>query len=301
MFRLIDLIVSVVVIVVLGIAALGLKRSAEDDSVIVGCAEKLGQISQSLVMYEGIYNGQFPRTRYDPAAPITAYTGPMAADPFAADGPQPNDVTAALFLLARTMDLPAEAFVCPGAFRNGLAERDTFDRQTVKQRSNFHARVTDNYALANPYPDANAVAAGYSLDHFRSRLPNNFVIAGDTSPGGAGVKAATTQMSRMEMRLANSPNHERDGQNVMFADGSVQFFNSPFVGANFDNIYTSDKATGDQPGHSTDTVLLPVWTDGPQLTPLSIQARRWILVLSFVGVLGVMFWIVRHGMAKLPS
>ena len=303
MFRLVDLIVSVVVVIALAVAALGVKRSAEDDSVIIGCSEKLGQIAQSLVMYEGLYDGHFPRTRYDPAAPVTAYTAPTAADPFAATGPQANDVTAAMFLLARVMDLPAEAFICPGAFRNGLAERDPFDRQEARQRSNFHARVNDNYSLANPYPDAAAVAAGYSLDHFRRRLPGSFVIAGDTPPGGVGMTSATTRMSRQDLRMANSPNHERDGQNVMFADGSVQFFNSPFVGTNFDNVYTSElkSPTAVQPATASDTVLLPVWQDGPQVTPVSVQARRWILLLSFVGVLGVLFFIVRHGMAKHPD
>lgn len=299
MFRLIDLIVSVVVVLALGIAALGLKRQADNDSVIIGCRDKLGQIVQSLVLYQGLNNGQFPRTRYEPNAPLTAYTQPMAADPFAADGPKPNDVTAAMFLLARTLDLPSEAFICPGAFRNGLAERDPFDRDTAKKRSNFHARVNDNYALANMYPSPAATEAGYSLDHFRSRLPANFVVAGDTSPGGKGVHAATTQQSRMQMRQGNSPNHERDGQNVAFADGSVQFFNSPFVGVNYDNVYTSRAGeTSLQPAAAGDTVLVPDWEEGPQRTPFSVQARRWILVASFVGVLGVMAWIVRHGMKK---
>ncbi|HEX8324726.1 MAG TPA: hypothetical protein VF595_12535, partial [Tepidisphaeraceae bacterium] len=237
-FRLIDVLVCLVVVIALGVTAAGARRGAQENSVIIACAGRLGQIGQSLVLYQGLYDGRFPRTRYDPAAPLTAYTAPAAADPFSDTGPQPNDVTASLFLLARVMELPPENFICPSALRHGLAEIDSFDRVTVKNRSNFRSRLGANYSLANMYPDAAATAAGYSLDHFRDRLPATFVIAGDTNPGGESAAAATTHMSRMNLRMANSPNHERNGQNVMFADGSVRFFNSAFIGDGYDNVYT---------------------------------------------------------------
>src|SRR4051794_30275561 len=51
--------------------------------------------------------------RADPDAELTAFTNPSATDPFASDGPQPNDVTAALFLLVRSQHLSPETFICP--------------------------------------------------------------------------------------------------------------------------------------------------------------------------------------------
>ncbi|MGC4030720.1 MAG: hypothetical protein QM754_03075 [Tepidisphaeraceae bacterium] len=296
-YRLADLLVTLAVVVALGTAVAGVRRQAQDDSVIIGCSAKMRQLAQALVMYQSLSNGEFPRTRYDPAKPLTAFTNPDAADPFSDAGPQPNDTSAAMFLLARTIDLPPEAFICPGATRNNLAEEDDFDRQTARQRSNFRARLHDNYSLANMYPSVAAVAAGYSLDSFATKLPATFVIASDTNPGGPGPKVATTQMSRRDMRQANSPNHERDGQNVMFADGSVQFFNSPFVGTDHDNVFTSQLSPDNlQPAGAADSVLLPAWSDGPQLTARATVNRRWVLAVGGTGILLVMAWIVRHGM-----
>ena len=108
-----DVVVSGGVLAALTVGVVGARRSAQENSVIIACAGKLGQLAESLVMYESIDHGHFPRTRYDPAAPMTAYTNPDAADPFAPAGPAANDVTASLFLLARTLDLKPEAFTCP--------------------------------------------------------------------------------------------------------------------------------------------------------------------------------------------
>lgn len=288
-FRFIDLVVSLAVVVALAVGTLAVSRNAQENAVIVECQQRLGRIGQALAMYSGTYDGQFPRTRYDPAAPLTAYTAP--------DGPQPaaNDTTAAMFLLARTIELPPDAFTCPSAVRHGLAEDDTFDRRTAKLRHNFRARLNVNYALANMYPDAAAVAAGYSLDRYAERLPAKFVIAADTGPGPADARTVTTQMSRGQIRTANSPNHERDGQNVLTADGAVQYYNAATIGVDYDNIYTGRPDTL-QPASATDTVLVPAWQEGPALLPALVVGRRWTLVFAVVVTFVALFWVVRNGL-----
>ncbi len=40
------------------------------------------------------------------------------------------------------------------------------------------------------------------------------------------------------MKLGNSNNHNKEGQNVLYGDGSVRFVETPFEGAQRDNIYT---------------------------------------------------------------
>lgn len=299
-FRLIDLFVFVAVLVALSIGVVGVRQNAQENSVIVGCANQLGQLAQALVLYQGLNDGQFPRTRYDPAAPVTAFTAPDAPEPFAENGPAVNDASAAMFLLARVIELPPTGFTCPSAVRHGLSQEADFDRKSAKTKSNFASRLQSNYALANMYPDADAVAAGYSLDRFRERLPAGFVIAGDINPGGEGARSATTQMSRMNLRMGNSPNHQRDGQNVMFADGSVQFFNSPFVGVGFDNIFTGH-ADAKQPADAADSVLLPVWADGPQEMSSSTYNRRWVLSVAAVLTFAVLGWLVWHGTRAKPA
>jgi len=70
------------------------------------------------------------------------------------------------------------------------------------------------------------------------------------------------------MKLGNSNNHDRDGQNVLYGEGHVEFQPTPFVGIQKDNIYTvktsatvttSSACTG-SPFNDADSILLP--TDG---------------------------------------
>ena len=71
--------------------------------------------------------------------------------------------------------------------------------------------------------------------------------------------AANSPASAMEE--ANSPNHEREGQNVLYADGHVAYEPTPFVGLGRDNIYTARTGTPPtverSPADATDTLLLP--------------------------------------------
>ena len=71
--------------------------------------------------------GAYPRTRFvtgEVVKPVWG-TGAPATQPFAADGPEPNDVTAALFLLLRTQEITPEVFTCPSS----QAERWDFRRR----------------------------------------------------------------------------------------------------------------------------------------------------------------------------
>ncbi len=94
-------------------------------------------------------------------------------------------------------------------------------------------------------------------------------MAADKSPGPAtgvsGVMSANINSPPRVMRQANSLNHGRDGQNVLFGDGHVEFVTTPFCGVKRDNIYTRrspSSPTGsssvvDSPYDAEDSVLLP--------------------------------------------
>jgi len=47
---------------------------------------------------------------------------------------------------------------------------------------------------------------------------------------------------------ANSPNHDKDGQNILFGDGHVDWSSTAFAGRGQDNIYTRKKSATDQTG-----------------------------------------------------
>ena len=203
----------------------------------VKCGSNLRQIGQSMRQYALDNDGDFPRTRYDPSDPTPRFfTGVMASDPFGEDGPAANDVTAAWFHLLRESDLTAEIFICP---TDADAEPMAFGGGKGRRAySNFAGRRFLGYSMANPYPPADV--EGFAWD---SRLPSTFALGGDLNPGTAAPLLTTAvDAPNKAMKRVNSPNHGGEGQNVLFADGSVRFVQSPFEGALKDNVYTAGPA-----------------------------------------------------------
>jgi prepilin-type N-terminal cleavage/methylation domain-containing protein len=261
------------------------------------CASNLRQIGQGIQMYANENNGDFPRTVSDGAGgPPTEYTNPFAPNPFGPGGPGPNDVTAVLFLLLRTQDLTPEVFVCPG-----VEDAEPWDfgggGRTAAKVSNFPGRQFLSYSYTNPYASPEVEKAGFKLSY---KLNSDFAIAADMNPGGTGVTAPAPSSPRAVMSRANSPNHNGDGQFVLYADGHVEFQNTPFCGMlrnagdtrkQFrDNIYTRGAGWGTDPGvgvgvrgapvDALDSVLLPTWQDGPApsraASPSAKAAMPWL-------------------------
>jgi len=61
----------------------------------------------------------------------------------------------------------------------------------------------------------------------------------------------------------NSPNHQRDGQNVGFADGHDEFVRRADIGQNSDNIFTQN---GTNVAGSTITINAPITSTAGGLT-----------------------------------
>src|SRR3954447_24034110 len=248
-FTLLDLLLLVVLLVLLAGAALpaAVSRRRENDN-RMRCANNLRQVGQAIQMYMNENKGKYPRTRYDPARADkpTAYTRPGAKDPFAADGPEANDVTAGLFLLLRTQELPSDAMVCPAA-------RGRKWSGEVQEASNFLNRRQLSYSYANPYPSDAASGAGYKLTF---ALTSDFAIAADMNSGDEALLKINSASARPQILKGNSLNHDQEGQNVLYADGHVEFQNVPFCGernekdniASRDNIYTYGPSGKDRGG-----------------------------------------------------
>lgn len=243
-FGLVELMV-VVGIITLAIAMLlpSLCRSRETSN-RVKCASNLRAIGQAILLYENDNKGAVPRTTtVDGATPTW---GTMA--------PAPNDVSAALFLLLRTQDITPEVFTCPSS----NAEKWDFGGtgNTATNWANWSDVNRDlSYSYQNPYFVPHNVG-------FKFRPPPIAPIMADMNPGVGGqysdVLAVTTTSSARDMRVANSKNHDGDGQNVLYTDGSVSFEQNVFVGVDRDNIYTTkDRRVVAPPFDDTDTILLP--------------------------------------------
>jgi prepilin-type N-terminal cleavage/methylation domain-containing protein/prepilin-type processing-associated H-X9-DG protein len=203
-------------------------------------------------------------------AGLRGYTDPIAPNPFAnptnpngddvlppwvsTKRPGDNDCTEAIFLLLRTYNLPAELFICPA---NANLYPDTFGGMTSSQRSNFTTPYNLGYSMSLPYPDrVGATNIGYQ---WSTKCDAGFALmadlnSGESLPGGVGNYGANCVVSYSGLYseagpqtptdpaslqlLANSTNHNKKGQNVMYADGHVEWHSTAFAGYNQDNIYT---------------------------------------------------------------
>jgi hypothetical protein len=94
-----------------------------------------------------------------------------------------------------------------------------------------------SYSMQVPFPFAQATSEGFRFD---SSLSADFVVGADLNPGefnnAAGVIAtpaeliALTSGSVADQRAYNSRNHDREGQNVLYADGRVEWQNTSACG-----------------------------------------------------------------------
>jgi prepilin-type processing-associated H-X9-DG protein len=208
------------------------------------CADNLRQLRDALENYAlDVGNHDYPRVTYDPVirpCGYAAFTGADAADPFSVTV-APSDVTASLWLLVRTgyvSDL--SVFICPSSGDRADRLTDAIGRPVpVTHRSNFRSPINLSYSYASPF-------SGYTDYHLNSDvMKGQFALMADKNPG-PGAAAQEHDTPPLKLAVGNSPNHAHTGQNVLYADGSVNFEITPYCGvgrvpgqADGDNIFTA--------------------------------------------------------------
>jgi prepilin-type N-terminal cleavage/methylation domain-containing protein len=257
-FTLIELLIAIGIIGILLGLLLPAAERVRHQAYIDKCASNLRQIGLGLTLYENDNAGNYPRTLYDPAQPLTAGTGVSAPDFFQPGGPAANDLTAPLYLLLKTEKLPPVMFICPYNDDTSYVA----DSSLLTGRCNFtDFKKNLAYSFANPYPSVAAATAGYRLCN---KLTADFAVASDLNPGTgprSNVFLATASSPKSQLAQANSDNHEKDGQNVLYGDSHVAWNTTPLCGMQHDNIFTAKNAASPtveaSPADPTDSVLLP--------------------------------------------
>jgi prepilin-type N-terminal cleavage/methylation domain-containing protein/prepilin-type processing-associated H-X9-DG protein len=278
-FTLVELLVVIGIIALLIAILLPALSKARDAGYRVSCGSNLHQIGLSMLIYAQDNKGAFPRTVWyqdfnGTSAPvwqgIMAFSDPAALDPFGNASfvpngydsstpgnttarPGPNDITSSLFLLIRTEKMNPATFVCPA---RGIFFPDKLGGLLPTQRSNFTSPYNLSYSvsLMYPYDDTYASSVNY---HWDIKAKGDFAIMADLNPGESfngpngqncvvsvsglygGSGPATPNDPATLQRRANSNNHKKAGQNVLYADGHVTWCVNAFAGHQNDNIYTA--------------------------------------------------------------
>jgi len=289
-FTIVELLVSIAILIILLSTFIPYGVRLREQSHRDTCADNLRQLRDALHAYSDANNHVFPRVVYDAAHRpngYSAYTGPDDPNPFAANSSvKPNDVTASLWLLVRSGIVKnTTIFICPSTDDEPDLMTDAAGRFTRPQsRSNFRSPNTLSYSYATPFGSA----AGYRMDDTQM---SEFAIMADKNPGiappGSDVTGPAADSPPLDMAKANSRNHFRAGQNVLFADGSVAFMKNPYCGVGRssgvggDNIYTAlakKPLSGERPlangrGFCSPD-LGPAWESDSYLVPTAVDGTK---------------------------
>ncbi|NIA21730.1 MAG: hypothetical protein GWP05_07150, partial [Anaerolineaceae bacterium] len=196
-------------------------------------------IGQSIKVYSSGNRGRWPTVYsgrageswgpgFDPA------TGAIRDRDIDADSGDPftNNLSCWWILVRQGMSMP-KAFICPS--HDEANEITSFDPDSWWGFENIH---NCSYSYQNQLGRGTRDSADPDL-----------VVAADASPLRADMASASPRRgSRASERWElNSPNHDFEGQNCLYADGHVEFQMNPEVGIDGNNIWiqsTRDSSTG---------------------------------------------------------
>lgn len=249
-FTLFELLIATAVIGLILASVIPFVMATREANRRVACVANLVVLRDALNAYVKDHK-TYPRVRYDAAVKpegYVAFTGADDANPFATDSRvEPNDVSASLWLLVRGDYVrDTSAFICPSS---GDSADRLYDAKggaaSAKQRGNFRSGHHLSYSVFNMYGSA-------VKDFWSDTLQSGCALLADKNPGvgdGDDVTKVPTSQPAEAYAITNSRNHGRGGQNVLYADGSVQFERTPYVGVGYDrnpnafkngdNIYTA--------------------------------------------------------------
>lgn len=207
-----------------------------------------------------------------------------------------NNIPAAFYLLVRGGFVTKDVFLCPSAVSSNLQNAEPVNDPTPLvapppftplgepiTRANFAqigviGAANLSYSVQNPYPTYPTLQSGFT---WSTNLSAVFPLASDSSPNDAlaqnvrqgldkngvaipgGFNATSNEVYQRQL---NSMNHNKEGQNVLYADGHVDFLKTTWVTPSnggapvsifaFDLNFIQIVSTND---YSAQPIMLPVF------------------------------------------
>jgi prepilin-type N-terminal cleavage/methylation domain-containing protein/prepilin-type processing-associated H-X9-DG protein len=251
-FTLVELLVVIGIIALLISILLPSLNKARETANKAKCASNLHQLGLAILLYQQDNQQLYPKTIMDTiAAPLVTWgtggTAPGTVDPFqstTAGRETVNDVSASFFLLLRNEQLTPAVFVCPSS--NAEAWDFGGGSNSAQNWVNWNGTTglgkNLSYSYENPFAGSTAISNGWQLKNPDA----TYAICSDINPGTSvpnttnNVTNIATNAPASVMRAGNSPNHQQDGQNVLFGDGHAEWESNPFCGTQHDNIFTGN-------------------------------------------------------------
>ncbi len=153
---------------------------------------------------------------------------------FPNEGSTAVSVTRAFWMLVRSGDITVKQYICPSS---GDSQDET---ENLDLYYDFESYYNISYGYQVPF------GPRHTQPH--EGMDNRQILAADKGPyyintyipdWAVGIRGLIdTEDSPKTWRPFNSPNHAREGQNCLYADGHASFNKTPACGIDSDNIYT---------------------------------------------------------------
>ncbi|MBW8017461.1 MAG: type II secretion system protein [Planctomycetes bacterium] len=292
-FTLIELLVVIAIIAMLLAILMPALGKVKRIAMRLVCGTNLRGMGTAVNVYAFDYRDEYP-IQGGPGINTWSTTGAMGgwANPSKDwSGDDAVTVSSSLFMLVREADVGVKSFVCQASNQqpfvnmtpSDVVELWDFGSAGHASFGDYGARKCQSYSYQVPY----RTNAGHHPADGTSN-PGNAVMA-DRNPwfdpaisrsvaptGEDFLETVWTivfdSSNKWAIQVGNAEPHDREGQNVLFNDGHVDFAKRPDVGTRYDNIYTTrgagaldaDRRVGNPPKgvgitnvrNSEDTVLV---------------------------------------------